>query len=368
MAVTTKNAPRTPGMPGTPARARRGRGTWMAVGVLGLAGFLAVETGWAGFGLAHLKSMIYPTDAGLLEWVPGDTGSVVVFDPHQLVQESLGKEGGAVRSALQRTRDDVKRATGIDLAFDVDKVVFTPALVVARGRFDPKKLAEKLAEHHYAMAEHKGEVYLVRAGEDAIGVSDGSVLLYGDEAALKAAIDAHQAGTSLEKNDDLTSRLSRVGYKHAVLASIRLTDDKPSVRAMLSGATGPRAVTIGVTTLAAKDKGATAPGLDVDGVVEAASPSAASELAKLLEEKRKNAETFHELLGKPEPSAGTDPAAILEDIAKKASVSNVAPSADVKIHARVDPAQVETLARTLGSSAPLAGLYKDVRLFQLLAP
>ncbi len=50
----------------------------------------------------------------------------------------------------------MKGATGIDLAFDVDKLLLSPSLAVAHGRFDQKKLAERLTEHRYVLAEHKG--------------------------------------------------------------------------------------------------------------------------------------------------------------------------------------------------------------------
>jgi hypothetical protein len=325
----------------------------MALGGVALAAFLAVETGWAGFGFAHLRSRIYPNDTALLSWVPGETSAVGILDPHQLRLDALGGEGGTARTALQRTRDDIKRATGIDLAFDVDKLVITPALVVARGRFDQAKLAERLTAHHYAMAEHHGEVYLVRAGEDAIGVIDGSVLLYGDEAGVKAAIDAHQGSTSLEKSEEVVGRLGRVGWNHPLLFTVRITDDKPSLRAILVGATGPRAVTVGIATPAS--------GLEVDAMVESASPSAAGELVKLLEEKRKSAEAI-------QAAAGAEVAPILADIAKKSTIASDAQSADVKAHAHVDPAQLEALAKNARAALPVAEMYKTMRLFQLLAP
>ncbi len=220
----------------------------MALGVVALAGFLAVETGWAGFGWAQLKATVYPADTGLLGWVPESTGGVVIVDPHQLDVKALGAPGSPAREAIDRTRADVKEATGIDIAFDVDKLLLSPSLAVAHGRFDQKKLTERLTEHRYALAERKGEVYLVRAGEDAIGVVGGSVLLYGDEPAIKAAIDAHEAGTTLEKSDPTKERLSQVGWNHPLLVTVRITDEQPSLRAILTGATGPRAVTVGVST------------------------------------------------------------------------------------------------------------------------
>ncbi len=340
MAATTKNA--------KPA----GRGKWMALGVTALAAFLAVETGWAGFGWAQLRSAVYPNDVGLLGWVPGDTGAIVILDPHQLKLEALGVEGSTTRTALERTRDDVKKASGINLAFDVDKLLFSPSLVVGRGRFDRKRLTAKLAEHRYAAAEHAGETYLVRAGEDAIAVVDGSVLLYGDEAGIKAAIDAHQGGTSLAKNEQVEARLAQVGWNHPLLATVRITDDKPSLRAILTGSTGPRAVTVGVTTLA---------GLDVDATVEAASPSSGAELAKLLDEKRRGVEGFT-------PIVGAEVAPILVDIAKKATIAADPQTGAVKGHVHLDQGQLDTLAKHARAALPVAEMYKNVRLFQLLAP
>jgi hypothetical protein len=327
-----------------------GWGKWKALGVLGVATFLAVETGWAGFGWAKLRSAVYPNDTALLGWVPGDTTVVAVVDPHQLGQGALGGEGSTARSAIDRTRNDVKRVTGIDLAFDVDKLVVTPSLVVARGRFDGKKLADKLVESHYTLAEHKGETYLVRAGEDALAAIGGSILLYGDEASVKAAIDAQKDDTSLEKNDPVKARLAQVGWNHPLLVTVRITDEKPSVRALLTGATGPRAVTVGVTTLS---------GLDLDAIVETPSPSAGAELAKLLDEKRKDA-------GSLAPSAGAEVTPILSDVAKKATVAADPQTGAVKAHAHLDDKQLDTLVKNARSALPFAEMYKNFRLFQLL--
>jgi hypothetical protein len=334
-------------------KAKGGGGAkWAVLGGLVLAAWVAVEAGWAGYGWAQLKSAVFPRDESLLAWVPGDTSAVVIVDPHQLKLEALGAEGTSARTALQRTRDDVKKATGIDLAFDVDKLLLSNALAVARGRFDAKKLGERLAEHRYANAEHEGVTYLVRAGEDAMAVVDGAILLYGDESGVKASITAHARGTSLEKHEPTLARLRQVGWDHAVISTVRITDDKPSVRQILSGSTGPQAFSSSLSTQA---------GLDLDTIVQAASSSAAEELAKLLDEKRKNDAGALALLG-PES------AKVLGDMARKATITVDPATSAVKIHLHLDPAQVDTLAKQLRSSQPLAEAYKNVRLFQLLAP
>lgn len=334
------------------ATKKPGNGKWAFFGTVAVGTFLAVQTGWAGFGMAQLRSSVWPKDEAMLGWVPADTEGVVVIDPHQLELKSLGADGSTTRTAIERTRDDVKKATGIDLAFDMDKMVISPSLVVAKGRFDWKKLVEKLSEHGYAIADHNGEPYLRRAHEDAIAVHDDSILLYGDESAVEASIDAHKNSKSLEQNDQVKQRLALAGWNHPLLATVRINDDKPSLRAILTGATGPRAVSLGLGTLN---------GLDVDAYVEAASPASGAELAKLLEEKRKGAEAAT-------PFVGPDAAPIVADAARKAVITSDPNSGSVKIHVHLDQAQVDTLAKSAKSAVPAAEIYKNMRLFQLLMP
>lgn len=331
---------------------RRGKARWVALAAIALAGFVAVEAGWAGFGWAQLRAAVFPRDESLLGWVPGDASMLLVVDTHLLDLKALGPEGSPARTTLETTRDDVKKATGIDLAFDVDKLVLSPSLAVLRGRFDDKKLAERLAEHRYAPVEHKGVRYLARQGEDAIAVIDGDVLLYGDAPSIEAAIDAHEGGTSLEKNERLTARLRRTGWDHPVIATARFADDKPSLRQILSGGGGPQAVSAAFTTLS---------GLDVDASVESASINDADELRKLLDDKRGSVDALA-------PYVGPDVAPILANAAKKATLTVDPTTNAVKIHAHLDQADVDTLIKKGQKSKPLADAYKTLRLFQLLVP
>src|ERR1019366_8596516 len=135
---------------------KKSRKSWVFLLGLGIAAFLAVKTGWAGFGWADLKSRLYPGNDGLLAWIPGDAQAVAIVDPHQIHPKALGSDKGAARVWLERVRSDVKNAAGVDLAFDVDKLAITPSLVVMSGRFDGEKLAAKLADYKYARAEHGG--------------------------------------------------------------------------------------------------------------------------------------------------------------------------------------------------------------------
>jgi len=329
---------------------KTGRVKWMVLGVLTLGVFIAAQAGYVGFGWAQLKASTFPRDEALLGYVAGDTMGVLVVDPHQIDPKSLGGQDTAARQWLLRTRVEIQKATGIDLFFDVDKIALTPSIVVLRGRFDAKMLTTRLGGARYSTADYKGQSYLVRAGEDALAVVDGDVLLYGDEAGLKAAIDARQGGTSLEKNEEVMARLKGVGWNHPILLTVRLNDETPSIHSILTGSTGPRAITVGMTTLS---------GLDLTAAIESTSPAATEELKKLLEEKRGSPDSLAPVLG---PGV----AAILGDVAKKATITSQESALRVQMH--LDPAQLDALIKAIGGAAPIGEAYKALRLYQLLVP
>jgi hypothetical protein len=316
-----------------------------------LAGLLAVKTGWAGFGWAHVKSMVYPRNDALLEWIPADTQGVAIVDPHQIRLKALGGEGSIPRTWLERVRGDVKKAAGVDLVFDVDKMVLTEGLVVMSGRFDGDKLAEKLAEYQYTKAEHGGRTYLVRAGEDALMVVGDDVLVYGDDSTIKASIDA-KAGASIAKNQPVIDRLAQIGWNHPLIGTVQLGGDHPSLRSMITGTTGPRAVSVAVQG----DKG-----IDIHASVEAATPSAGAELAKLLEEKRASAADLQAMAG---PELGSQ----LVTVAREATIRADPATGQVAIGVHVSSEALDAVIRAAEQSAPLADMYKTFRLVQLLAP
>ncbi len=318
---------------------------------LAAAGVLAVKTGWAGFGWAQLKSMVYPRNDALLEWIPSDAQAVAVIDPHQIRMKALGGEGSVVRTWLERVRGDVKNAAGVDLVFDVDKVALTPGLVVMSGRFDGEKLAARLAEYRYTKADHGDRSYLVRAGEDAVMAVGDDTLVYGDEDAIKASIDA-KAGASLAKNQPVVDRLAQIGWNHPLIGTVQLGGDRPSLRSMITGSTGPRAVTVSVRG----DRG-----VDLRGSIETATPSAAAELAKLLDEKRANVADLQAMTG---PDLGSQLATVAHDATIKADPV----TGQVAIGVHVSSEALDAVIRAAEQSAPLAEMYKTLRLVQLLTP
>lgn len=332
---------------------RRGRAKWIALVMVVLVLAVAAESGWLGFGWAMLRAVTFPGDEALLAYVPGDVRALAVVDPHQLELAALGGGQGVARVAIERVRADVKKVTDLDLAYDVDKLVVTPNLVVARGRFHADKLFARLAESRYERAEHGGVACAVRAGEDALAVIDDAILLYGDQPSIEAAIDAKAAGKSLREEALVLERLGRVGWNHALLVTVRIAEDRPSLREVLSGASGARAVTIGL--------GANH-GVDVVVAIDVASPKAAGELRTSLDEKRANVDALQGPLG-PEL------APVAAEAAKSATVA-VDPSAiGVTIRAHLEPLAVDALLQAASrASVPALGAYGQSRLIKLFAP
>ena len=66
------------------------------------------------------------------------------------------------------------------------------------------------------------------------------------------------------------------------------------------------------------------------------------------------------------PVIGPDSAAILVDVAKKATITRQESYLRVQMH--VDPAQLDALLRASSASMPLGEAYKTLRLYQLLVP
>jgi hypothetical protein len=318
--------------------------------VVGAAVFAAVETGWAGYGWADLKSRLYPGDDGLLAWVPADTEAVAIIDPHQIHAQALGAEKNAARQWLDRVRNDVKTASGVDLAFDVDKLAITPSLVVMSGRFSGEDLAARLADYKYVKAEHANRTYLVRAGEDAIMAPDDSHLLYGSEASIRAAIEA-EGGASLAKNDLVVQRLARMGYKEPFVGTVTLSGERPSLRSMITGSAGPHAVTAGVQVRQ---------GIDVAATIDTGSTASADELAHLLDEKRVGLADL--LAGR----TGADLATLVAKTAHDATIKATAGEVDLSCH--VSSEALDALIQAAEKSGPLNEAYKDLRLYQLLVP
>lgn len=332
----------------------RSKAKWIVLGAFVLLLALSVKLGLVGFGWAELMAATFPRDESLLAYVPGETSAVAVIDPHQIKLASLGAEDGTLRKALDARRTEIEDATGIDLAFDVDKIVLSSSVIIARGRFDAMELTEKLTKRGYKVGEHKTVRLLERADEDAIAVIDDSLVLYGSAAAVRAAIDAEEADTGLEENEAVLDRLNTIGWDHAFLGTVRIEDQGPSLRAIVTGATGPRAISLGIGS----NKG----GVAVDVAIEAASAETAEETKKLIDEKRADADGLRLL-------AGDKLGGLVSQTIKDATVTVVAGEPTVRIGLTITAETIDALSAAVKDAGPqVTDLYKSLRFFQLLMP
>lgn len=338
--------------PSSPQKPRRWK--WILLGLLLLVLAIGWVSGLLGLGLAMVRSAVFPSDKALVAYIPLDSAGVLVVDPHQLALGSIGAEGGKLRQLVDGRRVDIERATGIDLALDVDKVALAPGLLVARGRFDGKALAARLAERRYLPSEHGAALVLERAGEDALAVVDGEVLVYGDGPKVLAALDAAAEGHGLDSAPSVMERLDAIGWDHPLIGTLSFGEGGASLHDILTGATGPRAFTLGVGVRG---------GVDIDVLVEAASVSAAGELAKLLDARRQDVELLQKI-----PVEDAVAKALL-DLAKEATITQAPERPDVRIHVHVPPETVELLGDAAGRFAgKLDGAWNALRLYQLLVP
>jgi hypothetical protein len=336
----------------SPTKPRRWK--WILLALL----LLVLAVGWAsgllGLGLAVLRSAVFPSDKALVAYIPVDSAGVLVFDPHQLQLKTFGAEGGKLRQLIDGRRVDVERATGIDLALDVDKVAVSPGLLVARGRFSGKSLAARLSERRYLPSEHRGALVLERAGEDAVAIVDDAVLLYGDAAKVTAALDAAGEGHGLDSAPSVMERLDAIGWDHPLIGTLAFGEGGASLRDILTGATGPRAFTLGVGV-----KG----GVDIDVLIETASVGAAGELTKLLDARRQDLELLQRI------TADEAVAKALVDLARDATITQAPERPDVRIHVHVPPETVELLGESAGRFAgKFDEAWSALRLYQLLVP
>jgi hypothetical protein len=156
----------------------------------------------------------------------------------------------------------------------------------------------------------------------------------------------------MAKNQPVIDRLAQIGWNHPLIGTVQLGGDHPSLRSMITGMTGPRAVSVAVRG----DKG-----IDVNATIEAATPSAGAELAKLLDEKRANVADLQAMTG---PELGAQ----IATVAREATIRADPVTGQVAVGAHVSSEALDALIRAAEQSAPLADMYKTFRLVQLLAP
>jgi hypothetical protein len=345
--------PRSSSRGASKAKPRRSP-TALVLLAIGLAGavYAARSTGYLGFGIAHLWAQIAPRDEAILSYLPLDTRAFLLVSPHHLDPRAFGPEGRPP-AALERLRADVRQVAGVDLALDVDRIALSPDVAVARGRFDRAGLGSRLARAGYREGAHRGAPLWAKPGEDAVALDDGT-LLYGDEGAVKASIDARRdEARSLASRPDIVARLDRSGWSHALVGYVD-GSQTTSLRAALLGSTGPRGLVAAFDT--------TKEGVELHALVEAPSPEATDELFALLEGKRRGLE-------RAAAGLGGEAGPVLEKAVAAAVLRKGGEPTFVEAHARLGPAEVAKLAReAAGATERLREAYHALRLVQLLTP
>lgn len=143
-------------------------------------------------------SLASAAESPILALVPEEASSVVGFD----VAKVLGSPYG--RRLLQRMQSSNPKLKllfqlGIDPAKDLQNVIISSgtergkSLILASGRFDAKKIAQGLAVDLLAGSSKKsiydGIEMTINNDGNAMAVAEGGMLLMGNEAALRQALD-----------------------------------------------------------------------------------------------------------------------------------------------------------------------------------
>lgn len=160
-----------------------------------------------------------------LVYVPADAAIVAYADVHDVMASELRQKLRAVVPPEDKGREEFRQRTGIDIETDLDRVVACvlpregpeSAFVALRGRFDVARLEALAREHHGVVEEYRG-TRLVRGsggsgdvegegrrrhGTPAVAFAEPGLVLVGELAAVKAAIDTRAAGQNVTANDDL---------------------------------------------------------------------------------------------------------------------------------------------------------------------
>jgi hypothetical protein len=195
-------------------------------------GSSAILVGGLGVGLlayyGGLPGGAFAREAGPdeLAYVPADAAIVAYANVHDVMASELRQKLRAVLPPEDKGREEFRERTGIDIETDLDHVVACvlpregpeSAFVVLRGRFDAARLEALAREHDGVVEEYRGTRIIRgsrdagdgddqgdgrRRGTPALAFAEPGLVLVGELAGVKAAIDTRAAGRNVTANDDL---------------------------------------------------------------------------------------------------------------------------------------------------------------------
>jgi hypothetical protein len=171
--------------------------------------------------------------ANELRYIPANASLVAYADVRSVMDSELRLRLKQAMPGQEQGQKEFFDHTGIDIEKDIDYVVaaMTPGgehgapLVVARGRFNDTQLESLIREHGGQVEDYKGKRLVVATpkveatGAERHGMKGSLVLAFletgtiaiGEQAAVKAAIDASLSSQSITSNNEMMELVGEIG-------------------------------------------------------------------------------------------------------------------------------------------------------------
>jgi hypothetical protein len=196
---------------------------------------LGLGTGLVAYYNGGLAGAGQTSDADLA-YLPANAGAVGYADVRTIMGSQLTQK---LRQMLPtgEEKDKIQAELGVDLERDIDSVAvayvggaspFDGALVVVRGRFNTGQIEALATQHGATVIDYNGHRLLTMprgremAGEGVpaathhptagVAFLEQGVIAFGEESALKGAIDGAATGNDIRKNADIMAVVNDVRY------------------------------------------------------------------------------------------------------------------------------------------------------------
>ena len=161
-----------------------------------------------------------------LKYVPADAAVVAYANVQDVMKSELRQRLVKLDdSSAKGGREEFKNETGIDIETDIDSVVAcmaskgamednTNALLLARGRFDKRRIEEMAVQHGGKVEQYKGKSVITGFGDHsspgathethmAMSFVETGLAAMGSSDMVRQAIDRAGGGANVTKNDEL---------------------------------------------------------------------------------------------------------------------------------------------------------------------
>ncbi len=150
-----------------------------------------------------------------LAYVPADARIVAYANVRDIMNSEVRHKLTALQPGTTNPPEQFKEQTGIDIETDVDYVVASapgmpeetegqPPLVLARGRFDQVRIEGLVIGQGATVEDYKGSRLVVQSEKQfAAAFLEPGLVAIGGPAAVRAAIDAKAAASSVRNNSEV---------------------------------------------------------------------------------------------------------------------------------------------------------------------